>query len=132
MIEVFWDAPYYVHIIIAISTLVIMGIMSVDKKGKFDSGNIAPAIIAFIAITFLWQFVLVIALGIGICYVPYQIGIFIKQGYVSWNTESKASEEAKSLIAKNLNKSNSGKIVEIEESSSKNSKEWGEQYTCWQ
>ena len=122
MIEVFWDAPYYVHIIIAILTLVVMGIMSVDKKGKFNCDKIAPAIIAFLVMTFLWQFVLVIALGIGICYVPYQIGIFIKQGYVSWNTESKASEEAKNLIAKNLNKSNSGKIVEIEESPSKNSK----------
>ena len=122
MIEVFWDAPYYVHIIIAILTLVVMGIMSVDKKGKFDCDGIGPSIIAFLVMTFLWQFVLVIALGIGICYVPYQIGIFIKQGYVSWNTESKASEEAKNLIAKNLNKSNSGKVVEVEESSSKNSK----------
>ena len=122
MIEVFWDAPYYVHIIIAILTLVIMGIMSVDKKGKFDSNNIGPAIIAFLVMTFLWQFVLAVALGIGICYVPYQIGIFIKQGYVSWSTESKASKEAKNLIAKNLNKPNSGKIVETEESSSKNSK----------
>ena len=122
MIEIFWDAPYYVHIVIAIATLVIMGIMSVDKKGKFNSDNIGPAIIAFLVMTFLWQIALVVALGIGICYVPYQIGIFIKQGYVSWNTESKASEEAKNLIAKNLNKSNSGKIVEVEESSSKNSK----------
>ena len=122
MIEIFWDAPYYVHIIIAILTLVAMGIMSVDKKGKFDSDGIGPAIIAFLVMTFFWQFILVVALGIGICYVPYQIGIFIKQGYVSWNTESKASEEAKNLIAKNLNKPNSGKVVEVEESSSKNSK----------
>ena len=122
MIEVFWDAPYYVHIIIAILTLVLMGIMSVDKEGKFDIDKIGPAIIAFLVMTFLWQIVLVVALGIGICYVPYQIGIFIKKGYVSWNTESKASEEAKNLITKNLNKSNSGKVVEVEKSSSKNSK----------
>ena len=122
MIEVFWAAPYYVHIIIAILTLVAMGIMSVDKKGKFDRDMIGPAIIGFLVMTFLWQFALVIALGIGVCYVPYQIGIFIKQGYVSWGTESKASEEAKNLIAKNLNKLNSGKHVEVEESSSKNSK----------
>ena len=122
MIEVFWDAPYYVHIIVAIATLVIMGIMSVDKKGKFDSDNIGLAIIAFLVMTFFWQFVLVAALGVGICYIPYQFGIFIKQGYVSWSTESKASEEAKNIIAKNLNKPNSGKIVEVEESSSKNSK----------
>ena len=122
MIEVFLDAPYYVHIIVAIATLVIMGIMSVDKKGKFDSDKLAPALIIFIAITFLWQFACVVALGLGLCYIPYQIGIFIKQGYMSWNTESKASEEAKNLIAKNLNKSNSGKIVEVEESPSKDSK----------
>lgn len=122
MIEIFWDAPYYVHIIIAILTLVVMGIMSVDKKGKFDSFTIGSAIVVLITITFLWQIALVVALGLGLCYIPYQIGIFIKQWYVSWNTESKASEEAKNLIAKNLNKSNSGKIVEVEESSSKNSK----------
>lgn len=122
MIEIFWDTPYYVHIIIAILTLVVMGIMSVDKKGKFDRNTIGPAIIVLIAITFLWQIALVVALGLGLCYIPYQIGIFIKQGYVSWNTESKASEEAKSLIAKNLNKPNSGKVVEVEESSSKNGK----------
>ena len=122
MIEIFWDAPYYVHIIIAILTLVVMGIMSVDKKGKFDRNTIGPTIIVLIAMTFLWQIALVVALGLGLCYIPYQIGIFIKQGYVSWNTESKASEEAKSLIAKNLSKPNSGKIVEVEKTSSKNSK----------
>ena len=122
MIEVFWDAPYYVHIIIAILTLVVMGIMSVDKKGKFDSNNIGPVIFAFLVMTFLWQIALAVALGLGLCYIPYQIGIFIKQGYMSWNTESKASEEAKNLIAKNLNKPNSGKVAEVEESSSKNSK----------
>jgi len=122
MIEIFWDTPYYVHIIIAILTLVVMGIISVDKKGKFDRNTIGPTIIVLIAITFLWQIALVVALGLGLCYIPYQIGIFIKQWYVSRNTESKASEEAKSLIAKNLSKSNSGKIVEVEETSSKNGK----------
>jgi Ca2+/Na+ antiporter len=113
MIEVFWDVPHYVHIIIAILTLVVMGIVSVDNKGKFDSSVIVPTIVIFIAMTFLWQIALVVALGVGICYIPYQVGIFVKKEYVSWNTESKASSEARNLISKNLSKPDSGKIVEI-------------------
>ena len=62
---------------------------------------------------FLWQIAIVLVLIVAICYIPYQIGMLFKKGYVSWNTESKASNEAKNLISKNLSKPGSGKIVEV-------------------
>lgn len=113
MIEVYWNAPYYMHIIIGIVTLVIMGFISVDKKGNFDKSLIAPTIIIFVCMLFLWQIAIVLVLIVAICYIPYQIGMLFKKGYVSWNTESKASNEAKNLISKNLSKPGSGKIVEV-------------------
>ena len=111
MIEVFWDAPYWVHIVVVVVSLLICGISMVDKNGKttWDIDEVGPRIIILLVVCFFWQFVVVIAALLGVLYIPLSIGILLRKVYLSLKEVGKADDEFHEVLNNVSEKSETSK-----------------------
>lgn len=86
-----FELPIWVHVIILIVTVVISGFICVDKNNKVDYDNVGFCFLGTLIIVFFWQIILGIAVGLGILYIPFYVGMNIKKTYISYNEKKKKS-----------------------------------------
>lgn len=103
MIELFWDAPYYVHIIMAIVSAIICGMTMVDDDGSvmWEIDEIGPRVIVIVAIVFLWQLLIAIALICIAFYIPFEAGVCIMKLYRTFKKNSNVGLENSSEVSNN-------------------------------
>ena len=86
-----FELPIWVHVIILIVTVVISGFICVDKNNKVDYDNVGLCAVGTTVIVVLWQFILVVAVGLGILYIPFYVGMNIKKTYTSYKEKKEKS-----------------------------------------
>ena len=86
-----FELPVWVHVIILIVTVVASGFICVDKNNRIDYDNVAFCALGTLIIVFFWQIILGIAVGLGILYVPFYVGMSIKKTYTSYKEKKEKS-----------------------------------------
>lgn len=86
-----FELPIWVHVIILIVAVVISGFICVDKNNKVDHENVGLCAVGTVVIVFFWQFILGVAVGLGILYVPFYVGMSIKKTYISYKEKKEKS-----------------------------------------
>lgn len=86
-----FELPIWVHVIVLIVTVVISGFICVDKNNKVDYDNVGLCAVGTLMIVFFWQSILGVAVGLGILYIPFYVGMNIKKKYISYKEKKKKS-----------------------------------------
>lgn len=86
-----FELPIWVHVIILIIAVVISGFICVDKNNKVDYENVGLCVVGTVVIVLSWQFILGIAVGLGILYVPFYVGMNMKKTYTSYKEKKEKS-----------------------------------------
>ena len=86
-----FNLPIWVHVIILIVAVVISGFICVDKDNKVDPENVGLCAVGTVTIVFFWQFILGIAVVLGILYIPFYVGMSIKKTYTSYKEKKEKS-----------------------------------------
>lgn len=79
-----FELPMWVHIMVLIIAVVVSGFICVDKNNKVDHENVGLCAVGTLMSVFFWQFILGIAVGLGILYVPFYVGMIMKKMYFSY------------------------------------------------
>lgn len=86
-----FELPIWVHVIILIVAVVISGFICVDKNNKVDYENVGLCAVGTVVIVLSWQFILGIAVGLSILYVPFYVGMNMKKTYTSYKEKKEKS-----------------------------------------
>ena len=86
-----FELPIWVHVIILIVTVVISGFICVDKNNKVVYDNVGFCALGILIIVSFWQIILGIAVGLGILYIPFYVGMNIKKTYTSYKEKKEKS-----------------------------------------
>ena len=99
MIPVFFEFPLWVTIVITVLGITVGGYMSVNDDGKVDGEGIGATVFTSLILFFLWQAAIALLIGAGVIYIPFKIGMLIKNAQLSRN--KKKEEEEKGFFQRN-------------------------------
>ena len=98
MIPVFFESPLWITIVITVLGIVVGGYMSVNDDGKVEGEAIGATVFLTLLVFLLWQLVIVLLIAAGVIYIPFKIGMLIKNAQLSRN---KNKEEENGFLRKN-------------------------------
>ena len=99
MVPVFFESPLWVTIVITVLSIVVGGYMSVNDDGKVEGEGIGATAFISLILFFLWQAAIVFLIGAGVIYIPFKIGMLIRNAQLSRN--KKKEEEENGFLRKN-------------------------------
>lgn len=86
-----FELPMWVHIMVLIIAVVVSGFICVDKNNNVDYDKVGFCAVGTVMTVFFWQLILGIAVGLGILYVPFYVGMIIKKTYTSYKEKKEKS-----------------------------------------
>ena len=99
MIPVFYELPLWVTIVITVLGIVVGGYMSVNDDGKVEGEGIGATVFLSLILFFLWQIAIAFLIAAGVTYIPFKIGMLIKNAQLSRNRNKE--EEEKGFFQRN-------------------------------
>lgn len=91
--EVLFDAPYWLHIILTVLTIIFVGYVSVQDDGRINDDAIGGGIVVTVVVALFWQIIIVVAVCIFALFAPFEIGVWIARGKRRYKENKKEKEK---------------------------------------